>query len=66
MCLLIHMNDVHVHMNRIYIAAVAAGVLSNLALNGRLNGGNVCAILVAHGALSALAPLLSRPVCVCA
>jgi len=49
-----------------YIAAVAAGVLSNLALNGRLNGGNVCAILVAHGALSALAPLLSRPVCVCA
>ena len=57
---------VHVHMYRMNIAAVAAGVLSNLALNGRLNGGNVCAILVAHGALSALAPLLSRPVCVCA
>ena len=43
------------------VSAVAAGVLSNLALYGRLNGGKVCRILVAQGALEALQALIPRP-----
>ena len=43
------------------VSAVAAGVLSNLALYGRQNGGKVCRILVEHGAIEALQTLIQRP-----
>lgn len=43
------------------VSAVAAGVLSNLALYGRQNGGKVCRILVEHGALDALQGLVALP-----